>query len=76
MPCRALSKPQQNTYIKRYNCTVRAEWLGRYHFESVNEVQYHTMRWLWIYNNERPNMGIEGMTENHTFVCNWMRVRN
>lgn len=55
-------KPQQNAYVERYNRTVRTEWLGRYHFESIEEVQDHATRWLWTYNNERPNMGIGGMT--------------
>jgi len=55
-------KPQQNAYVERYNRTVRTEWLGRYHFESIDDVQDHATRWLWTYNNERPNMGIGGMT--------------
>ena len=55
-------KPQQNAYVERYNRTVRTEWLGRYHFTSIEEVQDHATRWLWTYNNERPNMGIGGMT--------------
>ncbi len=54
--------PQQNAYIERYNRTVRTEWLGRYHFDSIEEVQDHATRWLWTYNNERPNMGIGGIT--------------
>jgi len=29
---------------------------------SIKEVQDHATRWLWTYNNERPNMGIGGMT--------------
>lgn len=55
-------KPQQNAYVERYNRTVRTEWLGRYHFETIEEVQDHATRWLWTYNNERPNMAIGGMT--------------
>lgn len=55
-------KPQQNAYVERYNRTVRTEWLGRYHFETIEDVQDHATRWLWTYNNERPNMGIGGMT--------------
>ena len=53
---------QQNAYIERYNRTVRQEWLGRYIFETIQEVQDHATRWLWTYNNERPNMGIGGIT--------------
>lgn len=54
--------PQQNAYIERYNRTVRTDWLGRYHLESIEDVQDHATRWLWTYNNERPNMGIGGIT--------------
>ncbi|MCX7323194.1 MAG: IS3 family transposase [Hyphomicrobiales bacterium] len=55
-------KPQQNAYVERYNRTVRLEWLGRYMFDSIREVQDYATDWLWTYNNERPNMGIGGMT--------------
>lgn len=54
--------PQQNAYIERYNRTVRYDWLNQYLFESIQEVQEFATRWLWTYNNERPNMGIGGMT--------------
>ena len=52
-----LGKPQQNAYVERYNRTVRTEWLGRDHFNSIEEVQDHATRWLWTYNNERPTWG-------------------
>ena len=55
-------KPQQNAYIERYNRTVRYDCLNQYLFESLEEVQDFATRWLWIYNNERPNMGIGGIT--------------
>jgi putative transposase len=55
-------QPQQKAYIERYNRTVRQEWLGRYIFETIQEVQDQATRWLWTYNNERPNMGIGGIT--------------
>lgn len=55
-------KPQQNAYIERYNRTVRTEWLGQYVFETMEEVQRQATRWLWTYNNERPNMAIGGIT--------------
>ncbi len=54
--------PQQNAYIERYNRTVRYEWLCQYLFESIEEVQEYATAWLWDYNNERPNMGIGGIT--------------
>ena len=55
-------KPQQNAYIERYNRTVRHEWLGQYNFSTINEVQDHATQWLWTYNNERPTVGIGGIT--------------
>ena len=55
-------KPQQNAYIERYNRTVRHEWLGQYNFTTISEVQDHATQWLWTYNNERPNMGLGGIT--------------
>ena len=54
-------KPQQNAYVERYNRTVRQEWLGQYIFHSIKEAQEHATQWLWIYNNERPNMAIGGV---------------
>lgn len=55
-------KPQQNAYIERYNRKVRHEWLNLYIFETIEEVQQIATEWLWTYNNERPNMGIGGVT--------------
>jgi putative transposase len=55
-------KPQQNAYIERYNRTVRHEWLDQYIIGSIEEAQHHATQWLWTYNNERPNMGIGGIT--------------
>jgi len=55
-------KPQQNGYAERYNRTVRYDWLNQYLFESLEEMQEFATAWLWVYNNERPNMGIGGIT--------------
>ena len=55
-------KPQQNAYVERYNRTVRYDWLGHYLFGSIAEVQEFATRWLWTYNNERPNMALGGIT--------------
>ncbi len=54
--------PQQNAYVERFNRTVRYDWLSHYIFESIQEVQDYATKWLWTYNNERPNMGIGGIT--------------
>jgi putative transposase len=55
-------KPQQNAYIERYNRTIRHEWLDQYIIETIEEAQAFATNWLWQYNNERPNMGIGGIT--------------
>ena len=55
-------KPQQNAYIERYNRTVRHEWLDQHIIVSIEEAQDHATQWLWTYNNDRPNMGIGGLT--------------
>lgn len=38
------------------------EWLSQYIFETIKEAQDQATVWRWAYNNERPNMGIGGMT--------------
>jgi putative transposase len=55
-------KPQQNAYIERYNRTVRHEWLEMNEFETIKHAQEEATKWLWTYNNERPNMAIGGIT--------------
>jgi putative transposase len=55
-------KPQQNAYIERYNRTVRYDWFNQYIFESIEEVREYATKWLWVYNNERPNTAIGGIT--------------
>lgn len=53
--------PQQNAYIERYNRTVRYDWLHQNLFDNIAEVQEQATKWLWSYNNTRPNMGIGGI---------------
>ena len=48
--------------VERYNRTIRYDWLSHYLFESIAEVQDFATRWLWTYNNERPNMALGGIT--------------
>ncbi len=55
-------KPQQNAYVERFNRTVRYDWLTQHLFASIDQVQSHATRWLWTYNNERPNMALGGIT--------------
>jgi len=55
-------KPQQNAYVERFNRTVRHEWLNQHLFESITHAQDTATKWLWGYNNERPNMALGGIT--------------
>ena len=55
-------KPTQNAYVERFNRTVRHEWLDMHLFESIAQAQETATRWLWRYNNERPNMALGGIT--------------
>jgi len=55
-------KPQQNAYVERFNRTVRYEWLSKYHWDSLNQVQQAATEWMWSYNYERPNMALGGIT--------------
>jgi len=41
---------------------VRYDWLSQTVFGSIAEVQDAATRWLWTYNNERPNMALGGIT--------------
>lgn len=42
-------KPQKNSYVERYNRTVRHEWLDLHIFETVDEVHQTATEWLWLY---------------------------
>jgi putative transposase len=55
-------KPQQNAYVERFNRTVRYDWPSHTLFSSITQVQDAATRWLWTYNNERPNMTLGGIT--------------
>jgi putative transposase len=55
-------KPQQNAYVERFNRTVRYEWLSQYHWSDLEEVRLYATNWMWMYNNERPNMALGGIT--------------
>jgi putative transposase len=55
-------RPQQNAYVERCNRTVRHEWLNQCVFQNIREVQDTATQWFWTYNNERPNMGLGGIT--------------
>jgi putative transposase len=53
-------KPQQNAYIERHNRTIRYSFVGKYLFDSIEEVQSYATNWLWFYNYERPHKANKG----------------
>jgi putative transposase len=55
-------KPQQNTYVERFNGTVRYGWLAQYHFDDLSGVQDFSTRWMRSYNHERLNMALGSIT--------------
>jgi putative transposase len=36
--------------------------VGQHIIENIEEAQDFATQWLWTYNNDRPNMGIGGIT--------------
>jgi putative transposase len=55
-------KPQQNAFVEQYNWTVRHELRHQHIIESNEEAQDYATEGLWSHKNERPNMGIGGIT--------------
>lgn len=54
--------PEQNAYIERFNRTVRYDWLSHHIYRDIEELQNKATQWLWLYNHQRPHMGLGGMT--------------
>ena len=54
--------PQQNSYVERYNRTMRYDWLNQELFTDLDQVSQQAEDWLYHYNHERPNMGNGGFT--------------
>ena len=55
-------KPTQNAYIERFNRTVRQELFELNFFDSIKHAQDLATKWMWSYNNERPNSAIGRIT--------------
>ena len=54
--------PQQNTYVERFNRTMRYDWLNQELFDNLEQVRVQAENWLYHYNNERSNMDNGGFT--------------
>lgn len=55
-------KPAQNAYIERFNRTYREDVLDIYMFDSIDEVQKITDRWIDDYNHQRPHESLSNLT--------------
>ena len=56
------ASPQQNSFIERFNGTMRDEVLHGEEFESVVEARVVITHWLEVYNSERPHRALGMMT--------------
>ncbi len=54
--------PQQNAYVERFNRTMRYELLNPTIFHSIEQAQEAATKWQWLYNHQRPNMALGGIT--------------
>jgi len=45
--CVQPGKPQQNTYVERFNRTVRYEWLSQFRWSDVDEVRLAATQWMY-----------------------------
>jgi putative transposase len=52
-------KPEENTFIERFNRTYRTEVLNSYMFESLDQVRAISAEWL--HNEERPHEALAGL---------------
>ena len=56
------ARPQQNSFIERFNGTMRDEVLNGEEFWSVLEARVVITQWLDVYNEHRPHRGLGMMT--------------
>lgn len=54
-------KLQKNAYIKRYNRTMRYDWLKQKLFTTFEQAKEQAEDWLYHYNHELRNDGFTPM---------------
>jgi putative transposase len=64
------SKPTQNSYVERFNCTYRTEVLDMYVFRTLNEDHGITERWMIEYNEEWPHESLGDLTPSEFLTAN------
>lgn len=57
-------KPTDNALIESFNGRLRDECLNTHWFSSLEEAQRETELWRLDYNENRPHMGLKGLTPN------------
>ena len=55
-------KPNQNSFVERFNRTYRTEILDFYLFREIRDVRQLTERWMDEYNRERPHESLGDLT--------------
>ncbi len=48
-------KPTQNSRVKRFNGSMRKEFLNAYIFDTLDEVKPMARKWVNDYNHHRPH---------------------
>jgi len=61
-------KPTDNALIESFNGRFRDECLNTHWFTTLEEAQCESERWRQDYNENRPHMGLNGMTPNEYAV--------
>ena len=59
-----LGKPTDNALIESFNGRFRDECLNTHWFTSLEEAQHESELWRQDYNENRPHMGLKGLTPN------------
>lgn len=54
--------PQQYAYVEGFNRTMRYELLNAELFSSIEAVQDAATKWQWMYDHEKLNMALGGIT--------------
>lgn len=56
------ASPQQNSFIERFNGSMRDEVLHGEEFDNILEARVLIQEWLQLYNTQRPHRGLGMMT--------------